>query len=132
MGSLGVTYKWAPVGREKYRTIDWRTELLYSYRKENTGNITSKGFYTTLQDKLNARFWIGGRIGYSEMPYDPGQYEWDYSVNIDFWQSEFVFTRIQYQYNQRNKYSTGTLLPDDHSLIIQVNWAMGPHKHEAY
>ena len=132
VGSLGVTYKWAPVGREKYRTIDWRTELLYSYRKENTGNITSKGFYTTLQNKLNARFWIGGRIGYSEMSYDAGQYEWDYSVNIDFWQSEFVFTRIQYQYNQRNKYYTGTLLPDDHSLIIQVNWAMGPHKHEAY
>ncbi len=132
VGSLGITYKWAPVGREKYRTIDWRTELLYSYRKEEAGSIKSKGFYTSLQNKLNARFWIGGRIGYSELPYDAGQYEWDYTINLDFWQSEFVFTRIQYQYNQRNKYYTGAFLPDDHSIIIQVNWAMGPHKHEAY
>ena len=136
VGSLGMTYKWTPVGREKYRTIDWRTEFLYSYRQEETDNITSKGFYTSLQNKLNARFWLGGRVGYSELPYDPGQYEWDFTVNIDFWQSEFVFTRIQYQYNQRNKFhneiAPGTVLPDDHTILLQVNWAMGPHKHEAY
>jgi hypothetical protein len=136
VGSLGLTYKWVPVGREKYRTLDWKTELLYSSRKENTGIIRSKGFYSSIQNKLNARFWIGARIGYSELPYDCRQNEWDYSINLDFWQSEFVFTRIQYQYNSRNidsmvPYPPG-LLPDDHSIILQVCWAMGPHKHEAY
>jgi len=136
VGSLGLTYKWVPIGREKYRTFDWKTELLFSSRKENTGTIQSKGFYSTIQNKLNARFWIGGRIGYSELPYDSGQHEWDYSINLDFWQSEFVFTRIQYQYNRRNiniqdPYPPG-LLPHDHTIFLQVCWAMGPHKHEAY
>jgi len=135
VGSLGLIYKWVPIGREKYRTIDWKTELLYSYRNDISEDIKAKGFYSSIQNKLNAKFWIGGRIGYSELPYDRSQNEWDYSINIDFWQSEFVFTRIQYQYNRRNRYSPLvplSPLPDDHSIILQVNWAMGPHKHEAY
>lgn len=136
VGSLGLTYKWVPVGREKYRTFDWKTELLYSHRDENTGIIRSKGLYSSVQNKLSARFWLGARVGYSELPYDAHQYEWDYSINLDFWQSEFVFTRLQYQYNRRNiesiyPYPAG-VLPDDHTIVLQINWAMGPHKHEAY
>lgn len=135
VGSLGLTYKWVPMGREKYRTLDWRTEIFYSYRNEIPGTIKSKGFYSSIQNKLNARFWISARIGYSELPYDNNQHEWDYTVNLDFWQSEFVFTRLQYQYNRRFRdmalVPIGPL-PDDHSLLLQVCWAMGPHKHEAY
>jgi len=136
VGSIGLTYKWVPIGREKYRTLDWKTELLYSYRAENTGAIRSKGFYSAIQNKLNARFWIGARVGYSELPYDSKQHEWDYTINLDFWQSEFVFTRIQYQYNQRYREMGIALpwnsVPDDHCFLLQVCWAMGPHKHEAY
>jgi hypothetical protein len=135
VGSLGLTYKWVPAGREKYRTFDWKTELLYSSRKEISGTIRSRGFYTSVQNKINSRFWIGGRIGYSELPYDSSQNEWDYSINLDFWQSEFVFARIQYQYNRRHIYDFDPyprLLPDDHAVILQICWAMGPHKHEAY
>lgn len=137
IGSLGISYKWAPVGREKYRTLDWKTEFLYSQREEAGGNlkIRSRGFYTSVQNKLNARFWIGGRIGYSELPWDNSQNEWDFSLNLDFWQSEFVFTRFQYQYNKRNIYlsiPSDIMLPNDHSIFVQVCWAMGPHKHEAY
>jgi len=136
INSLGLNYKWVPIGREKYKTFDWKTELFYSYRDQNSGSVESKGFYSSVQNKLNARFWIGARIGYSELPYDNKQNEWDYSINLDFWQSEFVFTRIQYQYNNRNvesrvPYHAGSL-PSDHSIVLQVCWAMGPHKHEAY
>ena len=38
VGSAGIAYKWAPVGREKYRTLEWKSELLLShqdYRSEN-------------------------------------------------------------------------------------------------
>jgi len=136
IGSFGLSYKWAPVGRSKYRTFDWKTEFLYSYREEASGNIQSKGFYSSIQNKLSARFWIGGRIGYSELPDDNRQQEWDYTINLDFWQSEFIFTRIQYQYNWRNIVSWESfpvgLLPNNHTVLIQVCWAMGPHKHEAY
>ena len=135
VGSAGLRYKWAPVGREKYRTVEWKTEFLYAYREYTGGNHQSKGFYSSIQGKLNARFLLGGRIGYSEIPYDPSQSEWDYTISLDFWQSDFVFTRFQYQYNNRNIYNRKDIagpFPSEHSFIIQVSWAMGPHKHEAY
>ena len=135
VGSAGISYKWMPVGREKYRTLEWKTEFLYSNQEYPGGNYQSIGFYSSIQNKLNARFWVSGRIGYSEIPYDPSQYEWDYTIVLDFWQSEFVFTRFQYQYNNRNisfRKDIEGPFPSDHSFIIQVVWAMGPHKHEAY
>ncbi|MEN8203696.1 MAG: hypothetical protein ABFS28_13955 [Bacteroidota bacterium] len=135
VGSAGIAYKWTPVGREKYRTLEWKTEFLYGHRERSEGSIRSKGFYSSVQNKLSARFWLGGRLGYSEIPYDPGQYEWDYTLSVDFWQSEFVLTRLQYQYNNRDIYfrtETEGPYPTEHSFIIQVVWAMGPHKHEAY
>lgn len=135
VGSAGIAYKWTPMGREKYRTLEWKTEFLYGQREWSEGNIKNKGFYSSIQNKLSPRFWLGGRIGYSELPSDPGQYEWDYSLSVDFWQSEFVLTRLQYQYNNRDIYyraETEGPFPSEHSFLIQVVWAMGPHKHEAY
>ncbi len=133
--SAGMAYKWTPTGREKYRSIDWRSEILYSIREYDAGRHKALGFYSSLQNKLSARFWISGRVGYSEVPYDPSQYEWDFTASFDFWQSEFVLTRLQYQYNNREMYFRRELyapFPSEHSVIIQVSWAMGPHKHEAY
>ena len=135
VGSLGMILKWVPVGRSKYRTVDWRTEFLYGYREGVLKDVSSKGSYSSLQYKLNARYWLTGRIGYSELPYDNTQSEWDFTACLDLWQSEFVFMRFQYQYNLRdinNMTIYSGKLPNDHSFIAQINWAMGPHKHEAY
>lgn len=135
VGSFGIHYKWVPQSRSKYRTFDWKTELYYNYFESPGQNINSTGFYTSVHNKLNARLWIGGRIGYSELPYDDRQNEWDYTVCLDYWQSEFVFFRFQYQYNRRNIDNMMGLpgdYPSDHSFVIQISWAMGPHKHEAY
>lgn len=135
VGSLGFALKWIPVGRSKYRTTDWKTELLLSRRDTPIGQIYSKGFYSSLQNKLNARWWVSGRIGYSELPYDNNQHEWDFTACVDFWQSEFVFFRLQYQYSLReftNVIGNPGPYPNDSSLIFHVCWAMGPHKHEAY
>ena len=135
VGSAGIAFKWAPVGREKYKTLEWKSEFLYSLQESNGVNYKSIGFYSSIQNKLNARLWLSCRIGYSEIPYDPSQHEWDFTLALDFWQSEFVLTRFQYQYNDRDisvrKDIVGPF-PSDHSFLIQVVWAMGPHKHEAY
>jgi hypothetical protein len=134
-GSAALSLKWAPVGREKYRTVEWKSEFLLGYQDQEEVEKRSTGGYTSLRCKLGARFWIGGKTGYSQLPSDPEQSQWDFSMNVDFWQSEFVFTRLQYQFNQRNIIDRPEVpgpYPSDHTLIIQVVWAMGPHKHEAY
>lgn len=135
VGDLGFTVRWVPIGREKYRTVDWQTEFLFSRRETPMGDIDSKGFYSSIQNKLNARYWITGRVGYSELPFDGSQYVWDITANFDVWQSEFVFYRFQYQYTHRKitEYlDIAGPYPNDHTFLFQVSWAMGPHKHEKY
>jgi len=135
VGSLGLHYKWVPVGRAKYRTFDWKTEFLYAYHEKTPGDERTMGFYSSIQNKLGARFNLGARVGYTQLPYDNTDYEIDYAVCIDFWQSEFVFFRLQYQYNDRHiKNMMGWIgaMPSDHLVTLHVSWAMGPHKHEAY
>lgn len=134
VGSFGLHYKWEPPGKAKYKSLDLKTEFYYSLFETPLGIIRNKGFYTIAHRKLNSRLWIGGRIGYAEVPGDDG-YEWDQTVNVDWWQSEFVFYRIQYQYSSRNNLNyqgNPTTLPSGHTITVQFSWAMGPHKHDAY
>ena len=39
VGSIGTILKWVPVGRAKYRTIDWKSEFLYSVRETPVGDV---------------------------------------------------------------------------------------------
>ena len=135
VANLSFEFKWVPIGRTKYRTIDWKTEIIFSRRDTPGDPIFSRGFYTSLQNKLNARWWVSARVGYSELPYDNDQHEWDFAACVDFWQSEFVFVRFQYNYSLReftNVINYPGPYPSDNSFIFHVCWAMGPHKHEAY
>ena len=131
VGNMSFNIKWIPLDRSKYRTFDWKTEFFTSRRETPFDTIQSNGFYSSIQNKLNSRWWLTGRIDYSELPADNTQNEWAYTIAADFWQSEFVFIRFQYQYSDRN-FQYKQLYPNDHSFITQVNWAMGPHKHEVY
>ena len=133
--NIAFNLKWIPADRSKYRRLDWKTEILLGSIDSPAGLIQSKGFYSSLQNKLNAQWWLTSRVDYSELPWDDQQHEWAFTVGTDYWQSDFVFLRLQYQYSQRDftdQFGWTGKLPDDHSLILQVNWAMGPHKHENY
>lgn len=131
IGNLALNIKWIPSDRSKYRTFDWKTEFLVSNRETPTGTHMAKGLYSSVQNKMNQRWWISARFDYAEMPQDNAQKETAYTLATDFWQSDFVFIRWQYQFSQRD-FLDSSLAPDDHTFIMQVNWAMGPHKHEAY
>ena len=131
VGNISLNLKWVPLDKSKYRTFDWKTEFFVSQRATSFNTIYSNGFYSSIQNKLNSRWWLTGRIDYSELPIDNDQNEWTYTLGADFWQSEFVFIRFQYQYSNRN-FQNKQLYLDDHTVVVQVNWAMGPHKHEIY
>ncbi len=121
-----LTLKWAPPERAKYRGIEWRSEFLYSHKERTDEIIKAWGFYSSLQARLNA-FWIfSARIDYSQLPWDSSLKENGFAVCFDYWQSEFVFIRAQYTRINRN------FDENDNRFICQINWAMGPHKHEAY
>ncbi len=127
LGNVDFTVKWSPAGRAHYRTIEFRNEFFYSHRETPDGTLKRNGFYSYLSNKMGARHWVGVRYAYSELPTAlEKEHEWDISPYIDFWQSEFVFARLQYSYTHRS-YDD-----NDHAVFLQTVWSMGPHKHESY
>ncbi len=126
LGGLDITYKWQPVNRSKYRTFEFRSEVLVSRREEADGTKQSWGVYAYANNKLNARWWAGVRADYSRSPLDPGDYEWGVAPVLTWWQSEFVFYRLQFNYTRQKNGS------DAKRIFLQAVWSMGPHKHEAY
>lgn len=121
-----MTYKWAPAGRSRYRTIEFRQEYFWSFCETPDGTRKRFGGYMYLSAKSGARFWLGIRTGYSELPSRAMLTEWDLTPYIDFWQSEFVMLRLQFSHTRRN------WADHDQSLFLQTVWSMGPHKHESY
>ena len=126
LAGADLTVKWSPPDRAKYRGAEWMTEVLYSNRKTPEKDINAWGIYSSLQYRLSA-WWIASiRLDYTQLPYDNSLEEKGAALAFDFWQSEFVFFRFQYTLIDRN------FDENDNRFIVQTNWAMGPHKHEAY
>lgn len=121
-----VTVKWQPPGRAKYRGVEWRTELLYSARDTSAATVPAWGGFSSLQCRLGARTLISVRGDYTQLPWDKTLWERGAALALDYWQSEFVFVRLQYTWIDRN------FDESDHRFIMHTCWAMGPHKHEAY
>ena len=127
LAGLDLSYKWVPIGREHYRTFECRNELIVSRMETTQGNRDRLSYYSYISNRLGMRYWVGLRYSYSELPWDAAKKtEWDLSPTLDFWQSEFVMLRLQYSYTQRS------YTENDHSIMLQTVWSMGPHKHEAY
>jgi hypothetical protein len=51
---------------------------------------------------------------------------WGVSPYFTYWQSEFVFLRLQFSHFDL------TYGKDENVVLLQSVWSMGPHKHEAY
>ncbi len=126
IGGGDLTIKWAPPGRSKYRGFEWRSEVLVSDRETLDESIQSWGAFSSFQVRLNAKWLTSLRLDYSQLPFDSNLEEVGGAITLDYWQSEFVFVRLQYTMIDRN------FDESDHRFIFQTNWAMGPHKHEAY
>ena len=126
VAGVDLTYKWVPPERAKYTGLEWRTEAMFSHRETPDDPISAWGFFSSLQYHAGARIFLSGRVDYTRLPQDSDLWEKGGALAVDYWQSEFVFVRLQYTCVRRN------FDEDDHRWIIQTCWAMGPHKHEAY
>ena len=126
LGGLDLTYKWVPASASKYRTVEFRNELFYSNRKQNGGTVGSVGFYSYLTTRLDIRWLTGLRFDYTQDPDTGERHLWGLTPYFTFWQSEFVYIRLQYSYTRNFDGSS------EHLFLLQVDWSVGPHKHEAY
>jgi hypothetical protein len=130
MAGLDLTLSWSPLNRALYKGITWRSELFY-VKKELAGidPIKAFGAYSYLDYRLNQR-WIAGLRGDLAQPLESGnkdQYLWKIVPYLTFWQSEYVYFRFEFSHLEGKN-----LEARDNRFTLQLNWSVGPHRHERY
>ena len=130
MAGLDVTLSWRPLRRALYRGLVWRTELFYVKKEEkNQDRINALGGYSYWDYRLNRQLIAGLRVDYAQplVLNNEDQYVWQLIPYLTFWQSEFVYFRLEYAHLQGKNLET-----KDNRVTLQLNWSLGPHKHEKY
>jgi len=119
---------WRPPGRSGYREAVVRAGVMVrdpSNGPSDTMLSQATGFWSMAELRLSSQWLVGGRYDWVENPDDPDQTAWLASPTLTWWQSEYVRVRAEYDILGRKDGTEG-------QLLLQVTFAMGPHKHEKY
>lgn len=119
---------WRPPGRSGYREAVLRAGLMIrdpSNAPAEAALSTAKGFWSLAEVRLAPQWLVGARYDWVESPDDPNRTAWLVSPTLTWWQSEYVRLRAEYDALRGAPGSQG-------QLLLQVTFAMGPHKHEKY
>ncbi|MDA2927792.1 hypothetical protein MYX78_11295, partial [Acidobacteria bacterium AH-259-G07] len=122
---LDLSYRWEPLQRALYRSLELRTELFYNARDRWPGGDVF-GMYAYGEYQLSRRWYGGLRYQFGQTLEDQDQNQWALSPYVTFWQSEWVRLRAQYDFLNPN------FEEDENRFFLQFTWSLGPHKHEAY
>jgi hypothetical protein len=126
MAGLDFRLTYRPPEAATRREITFRAEG-YRLHSENLGISANRyGGYLDLSARLTRRWILGARYDHVKAPRGPDDTEWRITPNITWWQSEFVYLRLEGEH--RNTELEGSR----NMLSLQAVWAMGPHKHETY
>jgi hypothetical protein len=119
-----LTYR--PPEAATRRNVTFRTEG-YRLNATEAGQTTNRyGAFVSLQVRTSRRWIFGARYDWVEAPRGTNDREWRITPTITWWQSEFVYLRLEGEH--RNSDLEGT----SNELRLQAVLAMGPHKHETY
>jgi len=94
---------------------------------EADGHETAAGLWSTAELRVSPSWLVGSRFDKVENPADPDVTQWMASPTLTWWQSEFVRVRGEYDFLSGVEGGDGSGM-----FILQVTFAMGPHKHATY
>lgn len=135
-----LTVYWSPPQQARYRSLTWRTEFYYASKELAPPAAHevqhSWGLYSYLQYQLSAN-WFAGIRGDLALPTIRACEELagDIVPYLTFWQSEFVYLRLEYRHGRNIPYQTPEETMGrrtDNRVLLQIDFAAGPHKHEKY
>ncbi len=123
--ALEVSFRYRPPGRALYRDFNLKGEWYFARRDLGPSALNGDGGYLQANYRFNRR-WVAGLRADHLDHYGAGGELYQLVPSLTWWQSEWVYFRLQYNY----------VKPRDgqrsHTVLLQTVWAMGPHKHEAY
>ncbi len=118
-----TTYR--PPSEGTRRELTFRVEG-YRIHASQLGTTTNRyGGFADLQLRTGRRWILGTRYDYVEAPRGGFGNEWRLTPSLTWWQSEFVYLRLEGEHRDDDNGSSN-------QLLVQAVWAMGPHKHETY
>ena len=127
VGGADITLMWEPLNQAKYKSFTWHTEYLFVSKETGGGKAQGWGAFSYLQYKLSPYWTVGLRGDVVEpMERDRHGYEWMVAPYLTFLQSEFVYLRMEAHYG--DGFEQGRIA----RLLLQIDFAAGPHKHEKY
>jgi hypothetical protein len=125
---VGVDFRatYRPPEAGTRRDITFRAEGYRLHATELGATTNRYGAFLDLQARTSQRWVFGARYDWVEAPRGPEDTEWRITPNITWWESEFVYLRLEGEHRHSDLEGSRNM------LSLQAVWAMGPHKHETY
>ena len=118
---IDATVRYRPLRRAIYRRFIGRTELMWSRRGEESGDVDAFGMYAAGEYQFARRWFAGVRYDRSDRAYDSSLVDKGPSVVLTYWPSEFSQIRGQYR---RTRYAEGVT---SNEALFQFLFSIGAH-----
>jgi len=126
MAGVDFRITWRPPQAGTRQELTFRAEG-YRLHADQAGVRTARyGGFAGLTYRASRRWVLGVRGDWLEAPRGAYSTEWQLTPTLTFWQSEFVYLRLEGQRHHDSVAGNRNL------LLLQAVFAMGPHKHETY
>jgi hypothetical protein len=121
---------WRPPARALYQSLTLRGEGYVNRRTVSGVTTQYTGAYVGAQYQLSRRLFAGTRFDWVEPLAVPDRHTWAIVPTLTWWQSEWVFLRLEWQHQHDALDATASTTTN--RILLQTVWAIGPHKHETY
>lgn len=126
IAAFDLTVKWKPLRLNRYKSFEWITEGLLSWRDFGPGKLRSQAMYSFARYQIGRRWFLGGRYDYSEFPENNKLNEQAFSFILSHVATEFQKFELQYQ---RGLPAVGK---DFHRLMLRAVFVIGAHGAHKY
>ena len=124
LAGLDITYNWQPPSRAIYRQFTLRAELLWADQRIDASTGIARGGYGAAYYRLGRRWNAGFRFDFLD-PFEGDEEQWQTVATLTWSQSEFL--RVRGQWNHLDIADS-----NQDQFLIQLSWAVGPHRDEIY
>jgi hypothetical protein len=118
---LDMTFRYKPLRRSIYQQILARTELVWSRRSLDPGELSAFGMYVSGEYQLGRRWFAGARYDRSQRAEEPDLRDQGGSLILTYRTSEFNLVRAHYRHT---KYGDGIKANE---VLLQFLFSIGAH-----